>query len=80
GSVRQYPVDAEPDKIAIILSGALQGKKLAQRFFSKLKHFRAVATRNGGRVGNFAASADLASLRIYLRASEFGDPIEIWQK
>jgi len=39
-------------------------RNFAERFFSKLKHFRAVAARNGGRDGNFAASADLASLRI----------------
>ncbi len=41
-----------------------------ERFFSKLKHFRAVATRYDKRDDNFLASAQLASLRIWLRTYE----------
>ena len=41
-----------------------------ERFFSKLKHFRAVATRYDKRDDNFLASVQLASLRIWLRNYE----------
>ena len=41
-----------------------------ERFFSKLKHFRAVATRYAKRDDNFLASVPLASLRIWLRTYE----------
>jgi transposase len=41
-----------------------------ERFFSKLKHFRAVATRYDKRDDNFLASVQLASLRIWLRSYE----------
>ena len=42
----------------------------AERYFSKLKHFRAVATRYDKRDDNFLASVQLASLRIWLRTYE----------
>jgi transposase len=42
----------------------------AERFFCKLKHFRAVATRYDKRDDNFLASVQLASLRIWLRTYE----------
>jgi len=41
-----------------------------ERFFSKLKHFRAVATRYDKRDDNYLASVQLASLRIWLRTYE----------
>lgn len=41
-----------------------------ERFFSKLRHFRAVATRYDKRDDNFLASVQLASLRIWLRTYE----------
>lgn len=41
-----------------------------ERFFSKLKHFRAVSTRYDKRDDNFLASVQLASLRIWLRTYE----------
>ncbi len=41
-----------------------------ERFYSKLKHFRAVAPRHDTRDDNFPASVQLASLRIWLRACE----------
>ena len=39
-------------------------RNLVERFFNKLKHFRAVATRYDKRDDNFLASIKLASLRI----------------
>jgi len=43
-------------------------RNLVERFFNKLKHFRAVATRYDKRADNFLASIQLASLRIWLRS------------
>ncbi|WP_404918678.1 IS5 family transposase [Novosphingobium sp. ZW T3_23] len=45
-------------------------RNLVERFFSKLKQFRAVATRYDKRDDNFLASAQLASIRIWLRHNE----------
>ena len=41
-----------------------------ERFFNKLKHFRAVATRYDKRDDNFLASVQIASIRIWLRSYE----------
>ncbi|WP_373635118.1 IS5 family transposase [Yoonia sp. SS1-5] len=41
-----------------------------ERFFNKLKNFRAVATRYDKRDDNFLASVQLASIRIWLRSYE----------
>lgn len=41
-----------------------------ERFFNKLKHFRAVATRYDKRDDTFLASVQLASIRIWLRPYE----------
>lgn len=45
-------------------------RNLVERFFNRLKHFRAVATRYDKRDDNFLASVQLASLRIWLRHNE----------
>lgn len=45
-------------------------RNLVERFFSKLKHFRAVATRYDKRDDNYLASVQLASIRIWLRFNE----------
>ncbi len=45
-------------------------RNLVERFFNKLKHFRAVATRYDKRDDNYLASVKLASLRIWLRSIE----------
>jgi len=45
-------------------------RNLVERFFSKLKHFRAVVTRYDKRDDNFLASVQLASIRIWLRFNE----------
>ncbi|WP_368660736.1 transposase [Paracoccus sp. (in: a-proteobacteria)] len=41
-----------------------------ERFFSKLKHYRAVATRCEKHDANFLALVKLAATRIWLRACE----------
>ena len=45
-------------------------RNLVERFFNKLKHFRAVATRYDKRDDNFLASVKLASIRIWMRFNE----------
>lgn len=45
-------------------------RNAVERFFNKLKHFRAVATRYDKRDDNFLASVQLASIRIWLRHNE----------
>ena len=45
-------------------------RNAVERFFSKLKHFRAIATRYDKRDDNFLASIQLASIRIWLRSYE----------
>lgn len=45
-------------------------RNLIERFFSKLKHFRRVATRYDKLAANFLAMIQLASIRLWLRANE----------
>ena len=45
-------------------------RNLVERFFSKLKHYRAVATRYDKHATNYLAIVKLAASRIWLRAYE----------
>ena len=45
-------------------------RNLVERFFNKLKHFRAVATRYDKSPENYLASVKLASARIWMRVNE----------
>ena len=45
-------------------------RNLVERFFNKLKHFRAVATRYDKNPENFLTSIKLASARIWMRVNE----------
>jgi transposase len=45
-------------------------RNLVERFFNRLKHFRAVATRYEKHDANYLALIKLASIRIWLRAYE----------
>ena len=45
-------------------------RNLVERFFNKLKHFRAVATRYDKTPENYLASVKLASVRIWMRVNE----------
>ena len=47
-----------------------RSRNLVERFFNKLKHFRAVATRYNKQPENYLASVKLASLRIWMRFNE----------
>ena len=45
-------------------------RNLVERFFNKLKHFRAIATRYDKTPENYLAGVKLASLRIWIRFNE----------
>ena len=45
-------------------------RNLVERFFNKLKHYRAIATRYDKRPDNYLAGVQLASLRIWMRFNE----------
>jgi transposase len=45
-------------------------RNLVERFFNKLKHYRAIATRYEKRAANYLALVKLASIRIWLRHNE----------
>jgi transposase len=45
-------------------------RNLVERFFNKIKHYRAVATRYDKLPENFLAGVKLASLRIWMRFNE----------
>lgn len=45
-------------------------RNLVERFFNKLKHYRAIATRYDRRAANYLAAVKLASARIWLRHYE----------
>jgi transposase len=45
-------------------------RNLVERFFNKLKHYRAVATRYEKHAANYLALVKLAAIRIWLRHNE----------
>ena len=49
---------------------AYKRRNLVERFFNKIKHYRAVATRFDKHDANFLACVKLAALRIWLRFNE----------
>lgn len=53
-------------------------RNLIERFFSKLKHFRRVATRYDKLAANFLAMIQLASMRLWLRAYESTTWTTVW--
>ena len=47
-----------------------KARNMVERFFNKLKHFRAVATRYDKYAENYLASVKLAAIRIWMRFNE----------
>ena len=47
-----------------------RSRNLVERFFNKLKHFRAIATRYEKHAANYLALVKLAAARIWMRAYE----------
>jgi len=67
GNIRAMPQRLDPPAFSKRL---YRERNLVERFFNKLKHFRAVATRYDKRDENYLASVKLASLRIWIRFNE----------
>ena len=65
-------IRAMPNRVqTFAFSGWLYRKRNAvERFFSKLKRFRAISARYDKRDDNYLASVQLASIRIWLRTYE----------
>ena len=57
-------------RVQVFSSYLYKQRNLVERFFCRLKQFRAVATRYDRRSDNFPTSVQLASLRIWLRHNE----------
>jgi len=66
----RHPGDAESAQAARLQSFCVLAANAVERFFNKLKHFRAIATRYDKRDNNYRASIQLASMRIWLRFNE----------
>jgi transposase len=66
-NVRPMPQRRKPPRFSKRL---YRKRNLVERFFNKLKHFRAVATRYDKRDDNYLASVKLASIRIWIRFNE----------
>jgi transposase len=66
--VGERQADAQPQEGAGLQPVLYKYRNLVERFFSKIKYFRAVATRYDKDPNNFLASVKLASLRVWLRA------------
>lgn len=66
-NVRAMPHRLDPPAFSPFL---YRYRNLVERFFNKLKHFRAVATRYDKLPENYLASVQLASIRIWMRFNE----------
>ena len=66
-NIRAMPHRLDPPAFSAWL---YKQRNAVERFFNKLKHFRAVATRYDKRDDNYLASVKLASVRIWLRFNE----------
>jgi transposase len=67
GNIRAMPNRLDPPAFGHWL---YRQRNVVERFFNKLKHFRAVATRYDKRDDSYLASVKLASVRIWLRFNE----------
>ncbi|MEM1396585.1 MAG: IS5 family transposase [Pseudomonadota bacterium] len=66
-NIRAMPHRLSPPALSKYL---YRQRNAVERFFNKLKHFRAIATRYDKRDDNFLASIQLASIRFWLRNYE----------
>jgi transposase len=63
----QHQADARPQTPPAVQRLLYRYRNLVERFFSKLKHFRAVATRFEKHSENYLALVKLASAKIWMR-------------
>ena len=70
GAVPNIPAKANRKRKPCFSRVLYRRRNLIERFFSKLKHFRRIATRYDKLADNFLAMVQLASMRLWLRAYE----------
>ena len=70
GAVPNIPAKANRKWKPCFSKTLYKQRNLVERFFSKLKHFRRIATRYDKRADNFLAMVKLASMRLWLRVYE----------
>lgn len=70
GAVPNIPPKANRRSKPYFSTWLYRERNLIERFFSKLKHFRRVATRYDKLAENFLAMVQLASMRLWLRVYE----------
>ncbi len=63
----QRQTDAEPRQLPAFSPFLYRYRNLVERFFNKIKHFRAVATRFEKHDANYLAIVKLAAARIWMR-------------
>jgi transposase len=63
----QRQAHGQPAEATSLRQAALRQRNLLERFFNKLEHFRAIATRYDKRDDNIIASVKLVSIRIWRR-------------
>lgn len=66
-NIRPMPNRVDPPAFSSFL---YRYRNLVERFFNRLKHYRAIATRYDKRAANYLAAVKLASIRIWLRHYE----------
>ena len=70
GAVPNIPPKANRKWKPCFSKALYRERNQVERFFSKLKHFRRIATRYDKLAENFLAMVKLASVRLWLRAYE----------
>ena len=70
GAVPNIPAKANREWRPCFSKTLYRERNQVERFFSKLKHFRRIATRYDKLADNFLAMVKLASTRLWLRAYE----------
>jgi len=70
GAVPNIPAKSNHKWKLCFSKGFYRERNLVERFFSKLKHFRRIATRYDKLAPNFLAMTQLASMRPWFRADE----------
>jgi len=66
-NIRPMPQRRDPPAFSPFL---YRYRNLVERFFNKIKHYRAIATRYEKRAANYLALVKLAAIRIWLRHNE----------
>ena len=70
GAVAHIPSQSNVRVVRSVDADLYRNRNLIERFFNRLKHFRAIATRYNKLARNFLAAVLLASTRLWLKQYE----------